>query len=507
VKKKSLPETYAVDFAMLPQPVLGEHPEWKELYRFAWRVAAKHIRKSRGRWHMDAAWDEALNYQWVWDTCFMVLYCRYGAGQYPGVQSLDNFYELQRQDGYISMTYSMITEKEPWPDRINPPLFAWVEWEYARTTGDTSRLARVTPHIEKLMAWIDANRRTRPHRRRVAVDGPAAGRGESANSYQLYHFEDAGSSGMDDSPRAPRIQEAGQYMDWIDLSAQMALSFRMLAAMHSQMRNRKRAAYWTKRAADIGALINEELWCERTRFYHDRIIPDNFVAAKTVAGFWPVLAGICPLERRKALLDHLRNKREFNRPTPVPSLSADDPNYDEKGMYWRGGVWAPTNYMIARGLMTVGHGDVAHEIACRYLSALARTYARIRPHTLWECYASESDGPGITAYLRQRVKPDFVGWTGIGPIAMLIENVLGFDVDALKRCVTWDIRLTEEHGVRNLDLGSMGRVTFMAKARKTVSARVKVEIIAEKPFVAILRCAGRTVRVRTSPGRRMQANV
>ena len=48
---------------------------------------------------MDAAWDPERNYQWVWDTCFMALYCRYCAAQYPGVESLDNSYELQRDDG------------------------------------------------------------------------------------------------------------------------------------------------------------------------------------------------------------------------------------------------------------------------------------------------------------------------------------------------------------------------------------------------------------------------
>ncbi len=36
---------------------------------------------------------------------------------------------------------------------------------------------------------------------------------------------------------------------------------------------------------ELGALINTELWCERTQFYHDRTLPQNFVAHKTAAGF------------------------------------------------------------------------------------------------------------------------------------------------------------------------------------------------------------------------------
>lgn len=92
-------ETYEVDVSMLPRPFVADRPKWVALHDFAWRTAAQHIRWPRGRWHMDAAWDPERNYQWVWDTCFMALYCRYCAAQYPGVESLDNSYELQRDDG------------------------------------------------------------------------------------------------------------------------------------------------------------------------------------------------------------------------------------------------------------------------------------------------------------------------------------------------------------------------------------------------------------------------
>lgn len=443
----------AADLAALPVPVLDCKPEWLALYDFAWKTAARNIRHSRGRDHMDAAWDPARNFQWVWDTCFMTLYCRYGNGQYPGIQSLDNFYDLQREDGYISMTYDMTTGVEPWTDRINPPLFAWAEWEYARTTGDLSRLPRVVPHIEKLMGWIDRNRKTVPHRRARAVDNEEAIRGESADTFQLYYFEDGGSSGMDDAPRSPRVKEAGQYMDWIDLSAQMVLSFRMLVRLHSLMGQPAAAEAWETRAVETGKLVNEELWCARTRFYHDRTIPRNFIASKTVAGFWPVLAGLCTGERLDAMVAHLLNPDEFNRAVPVPSLSADDCNYDARGTYWIGGVWAPTNYMVIRGMAAAGREEVAHTVAAKYLDGLARTYREFEPHTLWEANAPDFFKPGLKPYGDHHVKPDFVGWSGIGPIAVLIENILGLDLDAVNRRIGWTIRLPGRQGLRNLVFG------------------------------------------------------
>jgi len=497
--------TCPIDLSLLPQPILSAHPKWIELHHFAWRIAARNVLFSRGRWHMDAAWDPTRNYQWVWDTCFMVLYCRYANGQFPGMQSLDNFYEMQRENGHIGMTYDMTTGEEPWPNRINPPLFAWVEWEHYRATGDASRFAHAVPHIEKLMEWIDANRRNRPHRRtHVKLEEHECLDGSDA--YQLYYFEDCGSSGMDDSPRAPRYPDAGQFFDWIDLSSQMVLSFRMLANMHDVLGNAERSAYWAARAEETGRLINEELWCARTRFYHDRTLPKNFVASKTAAGFWPILAGICPPDRLDELVDHLRDEREFNRHTPVPTISADDPNYDEGGTYWLGGVWAPTNYMITRGLMLAGRGDVAHEIAMRYLAALARTYADFEPHTLWECYCPEGDKPGLTPYTRDFVKGDFVGWTGSGPIAMLIENIIGLDVNAPERTVTWDIRLTEEHGVRQLEIGE-GKADFLCRARKNPAAPARVDIRSDTPLTVRLRCDGRETELAVPAGATVKGEV
>lgn len=449
---------------------------------------------------MDAAWDPQRNYQWVWDTCFMVLYCRYGAGQYPGIESLDNFYELQRNDGYISMTYDLNTGEEPWPDRINPPLFAWVEWEYYRTTGDSSRFVRVVPHIEKLMEWIDSNRRTAPHRRRTA-----GGDGERLSSvndenYQLYYFKDCGSSGMDDSPRTPRYEGAGGFFDWIDLSSQMVLSFRMLARMHEVLGHVEQAEKWKSRAESAGDLINDEMWCERTAFFHDRSLPNNFVGHKTAAGFWPILAGICENARLDALVSHLQNKDEFSRPMPVPSLSADDCNYSPAGTYWLGGVWAPTNYMITRGLMQAGRGDAAHDIAVKYLDALVRTYDAIEPHTLWECYSPETDAPGLSAGALARVKPDFVGWTGLGPIAMLMENILGIDLDVPRGRLTWDIRLTCEHGIRDLPVGG-GKLDLSCAERGSSAGSACVTARASTPLLLHVRRGDKESSMHLASGR------
>ncbi len=490
----------------LPRPFVEGHPEYTELYDFAWRLAVEKIRETRGIRHMDTAWIAHKNFQWVWDLSFIGIYCRYAADRVPALGAYDLFYKFQREDGYISMCYDFTTGDEPWasgepPERINPPLFAWGEWEYYRTTGDASRLATSVGHIERLMDWIDANRRTVLGSGRKFINEKHREQADPGE-YLLYWFKDGGSSGMDNSPRTPRNPAVGSSYAWIDLSAQMALSFRCLAAIHDVLGNRERAAYWTMRAAALADLINRELWCERTRFYYDKSIPDNFVAHKTAASFWPILAGICTGERLAAMVSHLLDPREFNRPVPVPVLSADDPNYVPEGLYMCSGVWASTNYMIIRGLMQAGEGQVAHDLAVRYLDALHKTYVGVEPHTLWECYSPEYPQPGIHAYNLERVKPHFVGWTGIGPIAMLIENVLGLDWDAPARRLTWDVRLTAEHGIRRFRLASGAYADLVCRRRPTPESTPGIEVVSDTAFDLVIRCAGRTSTTGIPAGRR-----
>jgi hypothetical protein len=485
-----------------PQPFVTGRPEYAQLYRFAWEQALRNIRETNGVVHMDTAWDPARNYQWVWDLSFVGLFCRYASPSVPALAAFDQFYAFQREDGYIAMCYDFDTGTDVWPERINPPLFAWVEWEYYRTTGDASRLLRVVDPIERLMDWIDRNRRVAvgQYRKFVICMDPDI---EDPPEAMLYWFNDGGASGMDDTPRMPRFPEAGRFFAWVDLSAQMALSFRSLSSIHKALGNAARAAEWNRRATELSALINQELWCERTRFFHDLSLPANFVGHKTVASFWTILAGVCDESRLSAMVDHLLDPREFNRPVPVPSLSADDCNYTEGGVYWRGGVWASTNYMITRGLMRSGQGQVAHDLAVRYLDVLWDTYQKIEPHTLWESYAPEKPEPGLAAYTLIRVKPHFVGWTGIGPIAMLIENVLGLDWDAPSGKMVWDVRLTAEHGIRQFRVAPGCCADLICHQRSAPDQPVRIEASSESAFDLEVRCGGRILHAAIPAGGRI----
>ena len=55
-------------------------------------------------------------------------------------------------------------------------------------------------------------------------------------------------------------------------------------------------------------------------------------------------------------------KPNWSTPLPVPTVDRKDERWRSDG-FWRGDVWAPTNYQIASGLADYGRDDLAAEIA------------------------------------------------------------------------------------------------------------------------------------------------
>ena len=193
---------------------------------------------------------------------------------------------------------------------------------------------------------------------------------------------------------------------------------------------------------------------------------------KTIGAYWALLADIVPPERLPRFIAHLENPKEFNRPHRVPTLSADHPDYHEDGHYWKGSVWAPTNYMVLKGLDRVGYHALAHEIACNHLDNAVKVFNTTG--TVWENYSSEHAKPGNPA------RPDFVGWTGLIPIAVLIEYVFGIQADAKNEEIVWRVNLTEEHGIEKYPFG--GRfVDLHCEARENTAAEPVVTVKCDSP--------------------------
>ncbi len=419
----------------LPGFVYSDSPELIRLNKASFQIAIENIKELPGenpRPIMTCM--PGVDIIWQWDSCFMALFSKYSNNVLNGLNNLDCLYNFQRDDGYISMAYDIESGEEAYGERVNPPLFAWVEWENYLFNNDKLRLFRIYPILKKYFYWIKNNRRH--------PDG-------------LYWFKDSGSSGMDNAPRGGRIEsETPSDLAHVDLASQQVLSANYMVKIAQELKLYSDAELWLEEAQTLSNLINKHHWCEKHGFYYDVFArkkdsdKHNFTGIKTIAGFWPVISNIADPEKIKRLVQHLVDPSEFWTSHPVPSLSAGDPNYDPKGDYWCGGVWAPTNYMLVRGLQLNGCRSIAKEITTKHLNAMAKVMDNPEWGGIWECYAPESFRPSTKG--GGIVRDNFVGWSGIGPIAMLIENVIGLEFDAPENTVNWHLSAPCKHGIENL---------------------------------------------------------
>ena len=167
---------------------------------------------------------------------------------------------------------------------------------------------------------------------------------------------------------------------------------------------------------------------------------------KTPASFWPLVAGIASHAQAERAVRKIFNPNEFWRPHALPSLSADHELYHPRGNYWQGGIWPPLVYLTIRGLESTGLHTEAVKLATNHLDNLNSVYKKTG--TLWENYAPEEDRRGNIS------RPEFAGWTGNGPIAVLIETILGFEVDYPAGNITWHLSRKDNHGIRKLPYGN-----------------------------------------------------
>src|SRR5690349_10136936 len=112
----------------LPAPIYEDRPEWVAMYWKAWELAFRNFREpAPGSGYVSQFIDAAFNQNiFLWDTCFMTMFCNTAHPLVPGICTLDNFYANQHPTGEISREIHRDTGIDfgPWRNVENLPLFS-----------------------------------------------------------------------------------------------------------------------------------------------------------------------------------------------------------------------------------------------------------------------------------------------------------------------------------------------------------------------------------------------
>ncbi len=451
----------------LPEPVFDNHPDEINAYYKAWKIAFRNLgNPTKKNGFVSPYIDAAFNgYIFMWDSCFMLMFGKYGDSVHPFQRTLDNFYCKQEPDGFIGREISEDDGQSHFyrmdPVSTGPEIMAWCEWQYYKCYKNKERLKNVYYPLLSFHRWLKANHRWQ--------DGS--------------YWSSGWGCGMDNLPRCdieavPDTEDwqlgtfHHSFMTWIDAMSQAVISCDYLIEMAKEIDTSDGVEELKAERDFLNEYINKYMWSEEDRFYYDRKRDGSLLKVKSAASFWQLLVKSTPKDRIDAICEHLENKNEFNRPNRVPALSADHPDYCEEGDYWNGSVWPPILYMVLSGLTANGKDKLADDIArCAYGNMLD-VYKTTG--TFWENYAPEKAAPGKPA------RKDFVGWTGIIPITVLIEYILGIQVSADKNEIVWHINELDRHGIKHLPIGRNQFADLICQKRNSPDEQPKIDFVADK---------------------------
>ncbi|WP_051998332.1 MGH1-like glycoside hydrolase domain-containing protein [Loigolactobacillus coryniformis] len=504
VKETSTPVTWEEAQEKLPTLIFGNNPEYEKLFEGAWKILFEtNLFEPTGsspfsNYVGSGYKPDQMTFQW--DTIFATFFASYANQVFDPMTSFNNFYDSQLGNGNIARIYDIkdgaVHSTALDPINVNPPIFALSELDSYNQTGDKTRLEKIASALQAYADWVSINK-------------------WSQNSVAQLYWNNGYGNGMDNLATQGGTSGNANTTGDVDMSSQMVIMWNALAKIDNIIGDTENANRNTALAKALTEQINKYTWDEEDQQYYEVDKDGNFYKVDSLAGFWPLLAGVTNADQAKALKDKLFDPNKFWTDMPFPALAKDDPNYVGSGDYWNGGVWAPTNYMVIKGLDNVGFTNEAQQAAVKYIEALNEVYNY--SGTFWECYASAKQtghfilnsndeqqtvldpdsvdpdamyySPGTgrlsakqIAALQTKdsstnmVKPNFVGWTGLGPIALMIEDVLGVNVDTPNAKIDWNLTRIDENGIEKMGVGDFGELSFVAEKRASAEDGTWVNI-------------------------------
>jgi len=457
------PPAFADIKHLLPNPVWDSHASEIEMYWYAWETLfsvglfappskdslAVSNMLGQKEWH-------SFGISTVWDLAFILQFARYAHAAYPFITTADNCYARQHENGFISREADADNREIYKVYPVSLPLLSWGEWSYYEITGDEERLRRAFLPLVKEYEWFLLYQRR-------------------ANG--LY-WNVGIADGMDDSPR----NALAHY--YLSTTCCMVLTAEILSNMAGILGYKDLAKWFRTESKQLRQLTNSSFWDAKHRLYNDLGTNGKPITHSAQAGvckhafmFWPLISGVATVERASHLASHLVDPGSFNRPSGIVSLSADSSEYsaETKDVSWRGGVWPPVQYMVIKGLQRVGNEGLAAYFAEKYYNSFLRAFV------------ADKD-------IKQSLAPDTnvmsgsgraVGWGGLAPIALLIEDIFGIRASAPANEVVWSIRRLERHGIRDLRFGN-NKVSLICEARKNPNAPCKITVECDRDFTLVV---------------------
>ncbi len=311
----------------------------------------------------------------------------------------------------------IVTSKDQWVDRSQPPLGSLIAWQLYLRSGERSGLEAVYPTLARNQRWWRAMR---------DPDGSGlVSCGTSDVGEGLYKgtaFGARNETGMDNSAthdEAVYDPVSRSLSTWdVGLNCAVALDAEMLGKMAAVLGLPGEAAEFSALAETSRALIRENLWDESRGLFANRQRDGGFVRSVSPTSFYPLLCGAASAGQVQALLGHLHDPLTFGGDWTLPNATRDDPAFAEN-VYWRGRIWPNVNYLVWLGLRRYGLTAEAQALAAKSFALFEKSWNPAR-------IAAENYNATTGEAMDQGDTDPFYIWSGLLPL-MAVAEVVDFD--------------------------------------------------------------------------------
>ncbi len=259
-------------------------------------------------------------------------------------------------DEYGMIADCIYTDKAEnnWRD-TKPPLAAWAVFELYQRQEDLQFVEEMYPKLVRYHHWWYAQR---DH------DGNALCEYGSTDGS---HIAAAWESGMDNAVRfdnAELVQNASNAWSFnqesVDLNAYLFAEKNYLTKLAEVLGNKKEAKAWEKEAKHLKRSIIRSFYHEKHNYFYDKKLgTSELVVAEGPEGWIPLWAEVATKKQAEAVMHTMLNPNKFNTLVPLPTFTADHPDFNPLRGYWRGPVWLDQFYFGIKGLQNYGFEDAA----------------------------------------------------------------------------------------------------------------------------------------------------
>lgn len=353
----------------------------------------------------------------------------YSNQTYPAHPMLDFFYKQQESNGAIRGEYDLKDGSPVFPqdnpEGIHPPLFAFAEYNLFNKVGNKKRLKEVADNIKMHFEWLEQTCK------------------EPNGLYAVPRAATMMFNAIDDQVHYP-----------LSFNAQLAVNALYLSYIGDILNDKEMSFQYKRQYFTLKTRINSFMWNQDDGFYYDLDKNEQQVKVKHIGAYWVLLAEIPNEARGELLVEHLKDPESFGTDNPFPTMAVSEPLFSEQGEGYRGSVIPFLTYITMKGLEKYHYHSFARECAIRHLYFLLDT---LHPDgkeigDIYEAYLPMKEGAPASSEIHDFPRKHFIPMAAISTIAMMIENVLGFEISLPKKTVDWIMPTMEAMGIENLSL-------------------------------------------------------